>query len=52
MALVFHNRNLLIIDCSLHTDEEIHSQGLQEEVDAFLAILRRTRQGPYYLYEI
>jgi len=31
MALVFHNRNLLIIDCSLHTDEEIHSRGFQEE---------------------
>jgi hypothetical protein len=32
MALVFHYRNLLIIDCSLHTDEEIHSRGLQEEI--------------------
>jgi hypothetical protein len=33
MALVFHYRNLLIIGCSLHTDEQIHSQGLQEEAN-------------------
>jgi len=32
MALGFYHRKLLIIDYSLHTDVEIHSQGLQEGI--------------------
>jgi hypothetical protein len=40
MALVFHYRNLLIIECSLHTDEEIHSRGLQEVIIFFLKTSR------------
>jgi len=32
MALGFYHRKLLIIDYSLHTDVEIHSQGLQEVI--------------------